>query len=299
MTIINLQQGTPEWLEWRNKGIGASEASIIVGMDKFNRTPHKLWLEKLGKAEPVKPNRYMLRGQMMEEQARHAYMHSSQVPVSPACYEDDVYPFVHASVDGISFDGKVVIEIKCPGAATHAIALEGKVPEWYYPQCQQILLVTNAEKLDYYSFDGKEGVVIEVLPNVKYQKKLLKKLIEFWDCVTTNTQPPLESGDHIFVDKNDFMEQEKILLEKDLAYRQAKEDYEEARNALFEMTDGHNCRGHIFRCSRIFTKGIVDVKRIRDEAHIDIENYRKRGGSYWKLTKLRENVNGCYDADIT
>ena len=44
------------WLEWRKQGIGASDATIIMG--KAPRTweinsPYKLWLHKMGKLETI------------------------------------------------------------------------------------------------------------------------------------------------------------------------------------------------------------------------------------------------------
>ena len=37
-TIVELRQGTQEWLEWRHNGIGASDASTIMGESRFNST---------------------------------------------------------------------------------------------------------------------------------------------------------------------------------------------------------------------------------------------------------------------
>ena len=34
-TIVKIQQGTREWLEWRHRGIGASDASTIMGENRF------------------------------------------------------------------------------------------------------------------------------------------------------------------------------------------------------------------------------------------------------------------------
>jgi len=36
-----------EWLEWRKKGIGGSDASAVCGVSRY-RSPIELWLEKTG-----------------------------------------------------------------------------------------------------------------------------------------------------------------------------------------------------------------------------------------------------------
>ena len=42
---IELTQNTPEWLEFRRKKIGASDAPIILEVSTW-KTPYQLWLVK-------------------------------------------------------------------------------------------------------------------------------------------------------------------------------------------------------------------------------------------------------------
>ena len=35
MRIVNLEQGTKEWLEWRRQGITATESSVILGLSPY------------------------------------------------------------------------------------------------------------------------------------------------------------------------------------------------------------------------------------------------------------------------
>ena len=39
------------WLKVRNTGIGGSDASVVVGMNKW-KSPFQLWMEKTGQKEP-------------------------------------------------------------------------------------------------------------------------------------------------------------------------------------------------------------------------------------------------------
>jgi putative phage-type endonuclease len=36
-----------DWLEWRRKGIGGSDASVICGINQY-KSPIELWMEKTG-----------------------------------------------------------------------------------------------------------------------------------------------------------------------------------------------------------------------------------------------------------
>jgi Phage-related protein, predicted endonuclease len=36
-----------EWLQWRKRGIGGSDASIVCGLNRY-KSPVELWMEKRG-----------------------------------------------------------------------------------------------------------------------------------------------------------------------------------------------------------------------------------------------------------
>ena len=40
--LINLEQGTYEWLEWRMGGLGASDAPVVMGVSPYS-TSRTLW----------------------------------------------------------------------------------------------------------------------------------------------------------------------------------------------------------------------------------------------------------------
>lgn len=130
----------------------------------------------------------MRRGTQMEEQARNAYEVHRGFLVSPMVAEHDDYAFISASFDGISVDCKKLVEIKC-GKASHKLAQHGEIPIYYYAQVQQQIFVADIGCADYWSFDGTEGILIPVVRDNQFITTLLEKLIEFWDCVQTNTPP--------------------------------------------------------------------------------------------------------------
>ncbi len=54
-----------EWLYWRNKGIGGSDASVICGINKY-KSPSELWMEKTGMIEPEEAGEAAYWGTIME-----------------------------------------------------------------------------------------------------------------------------------------------------------------------------------------------------------------------------------------
>ena len=54
--IERLQQNTPEWHRWRQQGLGASDAPVIMGEAAF-KTPRMLWSIKTGRAQRTRQGR--------------------------------------------------------------------------------------------------------------------------------------------------------------------------------------------------------------------------------------------------
>lgn len=186
MKLIPLVQGSKEWLTYRDSHLGASESSSIMDCNPF-KSKFKLWEEKtLGWHEPVNEN--MLRGQRMEPAARLAYEIKTGIFVEPMVGEHDIYSFISASFDGVSPCLSNIVEIKC-GKKSHAMAQQGIIAPYYLCQVYHQMMVAGIDQMDYWSFDGTEGILIPVVRDNQFITTLLEKLIEFWDCVQTNTPP--------------------------------------------------------------------------------------------------------------
>ncbi len=73
-TEISLEQGTPEWHEYRSMHIGASDAPIIMGVSPW-RNVKQLYNEKMG-LHNTRSTPAMQRGVEMEPQARKSFASS-------------------------------------------------------------------------------------------------------------------------------------------------------------------------------------------------------------------------------
>jgi putative phage-type endonuclease len=190
-TFIELQQGTPEWREWRHQGIGASEAPIVMGESRFKSTS-QLLQEKLGPARNFQPNAAMARGTALEPEARRRYIASTGKAVRPVCLQSTRHDWMRASLDGLSSDGGRVVEIKCGQAAYRNAAKFRSVSRDYYGQVQQIMAVTNLQSLDFFCYwPGCPEVLIPVQRDNAYIDRLFKKGAEFWNAV----QSPYSASD--------------------------------------------------------------------------------------------------------
>ena len=91
-------------------------------------------------------------------------------------------------------NGKIVVEIKVPGKIDHNIAVNGKIPSKYVAQCDYLLAVSGAQVLHYWSFDGKQGVLVEFYPNQLRTNRSLKIAEQFWGYVKRREPPPENFG---------------------------------------------------------------------------------------------------------
>ncbi len=182
-TVVRIRQNTEEWLEWRNQGIGASDAAIIMGDNPW-KTPDELFERKLGLRPEEYQNSAMARGHELEPRAGDRYTEITGKQVWPACLERMDHPWLKASLDGISKNGRYVVEIKCGDSAYRRTKETGEAPSYYVAQLQHILMVTGLSSIDFFCWlPRRKGVLIVVHRDDAYIEKLFQKEYEFWQRV--------------------------------------------------------------------------------------------------------------------
>lgn len=286
MKFIDIEQNTPEWLEWRKSGIGASEAAVLMGTSKW-KTPYELWEDKLGRSEPKPMNQWQRRGHDLEPVARDFYSQRVNSLMMPKCAVHAQYDWILASFDAVDLFGSKIAEIKCPGPRDHKLAQEGKIPAHYYPQLQHQMWVAGLDEIDYVSFDGEELIVLTVKRCSEYIGQLFDKAQEFWHYVQTETPPPAGIDETLTITDDEFLAAANRWAEAKRVLDQAKEYENEARMALLELTDGGPCQGGGVKCTPVVKKGAVDYKAIPELQSVNLEQYRKPSSMYWKVEELK------------
>lgn len=198
MRVVDTKQNSKEWKDWRGKGLGASDAPVVMGVSPW-QTAFELWLEKTGLCERPEANPFaivaMRRGTELEPKARVLCERDTGLAFNPISGEHSEYSFIRASLDGYNDETNTILEIKCPGKEDLAKAKKGIVPDKYYPQIQQQFLVSGATTCLYYVWDGvsDSGISITVKPDADYIEKLKDSLISFWSHVNTRIPPQCTS----------------------------------------------------------------------------------------------------------
>jgi putative phage-type endonuclease len=271
------------------QGIGASDAPVIMGETPF-KTPRTLWSIKTGRKEEDPAGPAARRGRELERSARRAYERQTGIQMEPLCLVHEEFEWMRASLDGLSFDGSTLLEIKCPlSLRDRASAQGGRIPSHYHAQLQHQLEVSGAEKAHYWSFHGTDGILIEIRPDREYAKRLVEAETAFWQLVKENRWPELAN--------------EELDLSADPKWRHAALRYREVRlrleSAAFEehklraTLEGmatakrtYGCGVEVLKSSR---KGAVDYSAVPELRGVNLESYRKPPVAVVKINFIEPN----------
>jgi putative phage-type endonuclease len=192
--IKRMEQGTEKWHQFRSLGIGASEANILAGKNRWN-TVIDLWNTKTGRyVKPFVMNDAIQHGIDTEPEARQQFELATGIEMTPKCFVAEKHEYIRASLDGINNDHSIILEIKCPSSLSiHMKTVRGVVPDYYYPQLQHQLYVTQTQLACFWSYvQSMGGFMIEVEPNLPYIAELVHREKFFWECVTNDIEPKID-----------------------------------------------------------------------------------------------------------
>lgn len=160
----NLKQGTDSWHQFRSTHYGASESSAMLGISPYMSRNELLQFKATGKAEDH------------SDYTKNIFQngHDAEAAARTLLEEDmkeDFYPVtcskgkLSASVDGLTMNGYTAFEHKLLNNGLFDKVLNQQVPDHYMSQCQQILMVTGAERVIFMCSDGtrENRVSVEVL----------------------------------------------------------------------------------------------------------------------------------------
>ena len=282
MVRLYLEQGSQKWLDLRKTKVTASDAACVMGCGFA--TPRQRWYEKMGLKEVIVTDR-MRRGLALEETARKAYEKITGHWTMPGVYQHDTYDWMLASLDGITLEEDLVLEIKCPGKLDHATAKSGKVPEKYWPQMQHQLMCVGIDRAQYFSYlhDG-DVALLDVKRDDEYCERLLREEEVFWQCVRDGDLPELTDADYDHKEDEDFYIAAAELKEASAEVAKWKKLYEVRRQRCIDLAGGVNSRGNGIKIRCGTSKGVINYKQIPELQGLDLERYRGPETVSWTIT---------------
>lgn len=280
-----MQQNTQEWLDFRKRGIGASDVASILGLNPY-RSAYQLFLEKMGKADAVESpmSRY---GKEMEEIARDAFISKHGILVFPrVCVSKRTNtPWAFASLDGMSLDDSTILEIKCPFYAEKAVEMSKQIPPMYYAQMQYQMFVTELNECHFWVYrpDFQHHEIVKRDDN--FISDMMQKAETFYvEHMLKKVAPP--RFDNSLDMSNDTWWNDKAARLKQIKAEIANLERESdaIREEMVTFANGSNCHTQEMKMTKVESKGRIKYESIPILQGIDLEPFRSPPTIWWKFT---------------
>ena len=285
-----------DWLEYRKKGIGGSDASIVCGINRYC-SPVELWMNKTGQLCNGETGEAAYWGTQLESLVRAEFTKRTgiEVQIVRKILQNKEFPFMIANLDGLCVHpdfGPCIFEAKTASAYKSGEWESDSIPDEYLLQVQHYMGVT-----------GYRGAYIAVLIGgnqfkwqfIERDDELIAMLIQlesdFWNHVKERTPPSLDGSEASAAFLRSFFPESVPLSKIDLPsqavdlimqYRNSSEEMDraaekkqEAENLLKQML-GENESGSIGD-SVVIWKTIhqerLDTKTLKTEHPVLFKKY--------------------------
>lgn len=281
MNSIDIAQGSPEWLAWRQTRRMASETPTVT-----RRSPYQTWeaLRGIKRGATAFQTAAMAHGHQYEPMARAWAQAELGMLFKPTCIESGDYG---ASLDGI--DGRAILEIKCPfkgrESDTWKMADRGLIRPDYDDQVVHQLGVAEGSVCYFVVFDAQtqKGIIIERTPDADLWADTQKKWDDFWAWHLTDDPDPAKNirTDEQWSEAAAFFTAAKRQAD---AFAKMAEEYR--ANLLALAGDDPNTMGGGVKVTRYEVSGSVDYKKaittLAPDA--DLEQFRKKSSTQTRVT---------------
>lgn len=164
--LVELEQGTDEWLEHRKGKFTGSAVAAIMDQAKYKpRTFREYWLWRKGQLVLEDIGSFADWGHAQEPIARNRINRELGIDHVPMSF---VYQDLMASLDGFNFEANSLLEIKCPAkgkksATWKYVEEHGEPPLWYIWQMVMGHHLTDSQHNYFYVYDGNTGDALPVI----------------------------------------------------------------------------------------------------------------------------------------
>ena len=144
--ISTLNLDKEEWLKYRKRGIGGSDAGAVCGLNPY-RTAMQVYQDKVTEASEDIDNEAMRQGREFEDYVARRFVEAAgkKVRRANAMFYDEEHPFMLADVDRMVVGENAGLECKTASPYMADKWEDGKIPLSYQIQCYHYMSVCNAD----------------------------------------------------------------------------------------------------------------------------------------------------------
>jgi putative phage-type endonuclease len=281
MKIINLIQGSPQWLSWRKEGIGASEIAAVMGVSTYAK-PLDIYKRKVPDSKETFLNIAMKHGNEEEPKARKWLENFYEITFDSLCAEDETHSFLRCSFDAINLDSKILIEIKCPFNSIKLEEMKGGVfPNDYIYQLQYQMKISGIEKGFIAVWDGSTCHLHEFKADKKLWKSMEKAASSFWNDFIRGIEPIATHAD-ISNEHVDLLEKADVLRTLKSEIKEKTSIAKEIETEFKALSNGQNILLHGIKVTIVGGATSYDYDRMLSDG-IDLDKYKKIGSPYCRI----------------
>ncbi|RRK32248.1 endonuclease [Schaedlerella arabinosiphila] len=173
VSTLNLDK--KEWLKYRKKGIGGSDAGAVCGLNPY-RTAMQVYSDKTSDTIEEIDNEAMRQGREFEDYVARRFTEATEKKVRRAnsMFYSEAHPFMLADVDRMIVGENAGLECKTASPFMAEHWKDGKIPLSYQIQCYHYMTVCNADawyiavliygrEFKYYKLERDESMLADLV----------------------------------------------------------------------------------------------------------------------------------------
>lgn len=187
-----------EWLQYRSKYIGGSDAGAIAGLNPF-KTSFQVFLEKTNQTELKQiDNERMRIGRDLEDYVAHRFSEATGKKVRRNNFMM-IDGFMSANVDREVVGENAVLECKTTNSYAKSDWEDDKIPIHYELQCHHYMMVGGYDKAYIAVLIGNEKFIYKEIPRDEETIEMLRKIeTDFWKENVENKIIPEADGTNAY-----------------------------------------------------------------------------------------------------
>jgi len=284
MKLLQLEQGSQEWLDLRKMMITGTDMAAILGVSPW-RSAYDLWRLKLGLKEPDVLNDAMKRGMDAEEAGRVLAVDEIGVDFTPQVIVSTRNPWLMASLDGLSTCKKIMLEIKTPMPHNYAKSAAGDIPRDYYIQMQTAFAASDGviEKCYFciYSPEKNEVSYRVVVRDEDLISEIITESKIFHDRLKNYDPPP---PPHLVIENREMRAAWDDYIKYCDDEKQVALLKEEAKARILKLCGSDSVVSFGNKVTRYYQNGFVNYKAIPELKHVDLNAYRAKPAERVRLS---------------
>lgn len=180
--VSTLGMGREEWLLFRKRGIGGSDAAAVCGLNPYS-SPLQVYLDKTGADIGDHDNEAMRQGRDLEDYVARRFMEATGLKVrrANAIYYDEKRPFMLADADRLIVGQDAGLECKTVSPYNADAWKDGRIPLHYQIQCYHYMSVFGADKWYIAALIfGRDFLVREIPYDLEIVRNIRQMETDFW-----------------------------------------------------------------------------------------------------------------------